>query len=139
MVAGKEPIIVDGVFSDGNWTHGVVVYHSNVSANRQTQNATERLFVLFLAHNIPYTPVDITMNAAAKEYMQKNSDHPLQRTLPQVFNNGKYLADWEEMKEINEDIERDGPGLSPGLPGTNKGSLFALMQKKAGANVVAIA
>ena len=70
----------------------MVVYYSAVSGNQYTKKHTTDVESLLLAKKIPFTPIDISMNPVAKEYMYSKSKHENPATLPQIFYNGQFIG-----------------------------------------------
>lgn len=80
-------------------TPEIVVYSSSVSGNMATKKQTQSIEHMFTVQKIPFKMVDVSVDSTAKDYMISKSG---KRTLPQIFVNGEFKAEFEELEENNE-------------------------------------
>lgn len=84
-------------------TNGIVLYTSGVAASVAVEKNTERVEFLLTAMKAPFKSIDISISTADKDYMHSHSTNPLGKNqLPQVFVNGEYCGNKDEIEESNE-------------------------------------
>ncbi|XP_013408690.1 SH3 domain-binding glutamic acid-rich-like protein 3 [Lingula anatina] len=82
-------------------TNGIRVYISSVSDNLELKKQQHRIQMVLSGENIDAQYIDISSNAAAKEFMREKAG-PF-TVPPQLFNGEEYLGDYQAFEEAVED------------------------------------
>ena len=81
----------------------VTVYESSVASTIKVKKSQESAKTLLKLKKIPFTAIDVSVDAKSKEFMTANSKAKDPHTLPQIFVNGVYRGLWEDLDMANED------------------------------------
>lgn len=77
----------------------ITVYYSSVSHGSKFKKELSRIEQLFQAFKIEYSLSDVAADEEAKNYMYSNSP---KKELPQIFIDGKYKGQCDDLDEANE-------------------------------------